>query len=88
MSADGVRPNPHNIAKIKLWPTPSNVTEVRQILGMGNYYRHFVKNYAKLVHPLTELTRKGVPFVWTPACKGAFEELKQTLIGSNIMAFP
>ena len=28
VSADGVRPNPHNIAKIKLWPTPSNVTEV------------------------------------------------------------
>ena len=88
VSADGVRPNPHNIAKIKLWPTPSNVTAVRQILGMGNYYRRFVKNYAKLVHPLTDLTRKGVPFIWTPACKGAFEELKQTLIGSNVMAFP
>ena len=55
---------------------------------MGNYYPRFVKNYAKLVHPLTDLTRKCVPFVWTPVCKGAFEELKQTLIGSNIKAFP
>ena len=87
MSADGIRPNPHNIAKLKLWPTPSNVKEVQQILGMGNNYHRFVKNYSKLVHPLTDLTRKGVPFVWTHACKGAFTKLKQTLIWSNIMVF-
>ena len=55
---------------------------------MGNYNCRFVKNYAKLVQPLTHLSRKGVPFIWTPACKGAFEELKHTLIGSNIMALP
>ena len=88
VSADGIKPNPHNIAKIKQWPKPSNVTEVRRILGMGNYYRRFVKDYAKLVSPLTHLTKKGVNFAWTPTCEEAFETLKQTLIGSNIMAYP
>ena len=68
VSADGVRPNPHNIAKIEQWPVPTNVTGVRQILGMGNYYRRFVKNYSALVRPLTDLTRKGVEFKWSAAC--------------------
>ena len=41
VSAVGIKPNPHNIARIKLWPIPENVTQVRQILGMGNYYIRF-----------------------------------------------
>ena len=88
VSADGVRPNPHNIAKIEQWPVPTNVTGVRQILGMGNYYRRFVKNYSALVRPLTDLTRKGVEFKWSAACIEAFNALKLALVGSEIMAYP
>lgn len=87
VSAEGIKPNPHNVSKIQQWPLPTNATEVRQILGMGNYYRRFVKKYSSLVRPLTELTRKGVAFQWTVACEEAFKALKQTLIGSDIMAY-
>ena len=88
VSAQGIKPNPHNVSKIQQWPIPTNVTGVRQILGLGNYYRRFVKNYSSLVRPLTELTRKGVDFKWTAACDEAFYALKQALIGTNIMAYP
>ena len=57
VSAEGIKPNPHSIAKIKLWPVPENVTEVCRILGMGNYKRRCVKDYAKVVRPMNELTK-------------------------------
>ena len=30
------------------WPTPQYVRDVRKFLGLANYYRHFVKNFAKV----------------------------------------
>lgn len=53
ISAEGVLPNPDNLATVKAWPIPKNVTQVRQILGLGSYYRHFFYGYSDLVRPLT-----------------------------------
>ena len=39
ISAKGVLPNPENLAKVKQWPVPTTPTQVRQILGLGSYYR-------------------------------------------------
>jgi len=61
------------------WPRPSNVTEVRTFLGMAGYYRHFVKDFAKIASPLTELLRKDHQFEWSPECEASFQELKQRL---------
>ena len=58
VSKDGVRPNPDNVEKLKLMPTPQNVTEVRQVLGLASYYRRFVQNFSKIAKPLIELTKK------------------------------
>ena len=88
VSAEGIKPNPHNIEKVKHWPKPKNATEVRRILGLGNYYRRVVQGYYKLVRPLTDLSRKGADFIWTSTCQHAFDSLKQALIGSDIMAYP
>ena len=51
VSKDGILPNPRNIQKLVDWPRPINVTQVRGIVGLGSYYRRFVKNFSKLVHP-------------------------------------
>ena len=57
VSQDGVSPDPDNIAKIANWPTPRNVHEVCSILGMGNYYCRFVKDFSQ-VQPLVALSEK------------------------------
>ena len=88
ISAEGVLPNPDNLAKIKQWPIPTNTTQVRQILGLGSYYRRFIKGYSDLVRPLTLLTHKDTPFVWSEECQQTFEILKERLMGSEIMAYP
>ena len=45
VSKNGISPNEDNVKKILQWPTPSNVTEVQQILGLGSYYRRFVPKF-------------------------------------------
>ena len=40
------------------WLVPKMVRNVRKFLGLANYYRQFVKDFAKLARPLNNLTRK------------------------------
>ena len=88
ISKDGVRPNPDNVDRIVKWLVPRNVTEVRAFLGMGNYYRRFIKDFAKKMQPLFELTKERHPFLWSSQCQEAFEALKKELAGPDIMACP
>ena len=47
ISAKGIEPDPGNVEKIVNWPAPKDVTGVHAILGMGNYYRKFIRDYSK-----------------------------------------
>ena len=50
-------------AKLKAvrdWSKPQNVRDIRSFLGFANYYRRFVKNFAGVAGPPTDLTRKNV----------------------------
>ena len=88
VNRDGVKPNPNNTAKIAQWKIPETVTQVRQFLGLCSYYRRFVKGFATIAKPLTELTQKNATLVWTEDCQKAFDNLKQQLLGKNITAYP
>jgi len=46
------------MAGVLNWPTPKTVRDVRKFLGLANYYRRFVKNFAKLARSLNNLMRK------------------------------
>jgi len=39
---------------------PRNVKDMQKFLGLANYYRQFVKDFARVVKPLYEMTRKDV----------------------------
>ena len=74
--------------KVKHYPTPTDVTSIRQFLGSASYYRHFVPNFARIASPLHSLTCKNTNFVWTEACEAAFCELKRALVSGPILAYP
>ena len=40
------------------WPAPRNVKEVQKFLGLANYYRRFIKDFARIAALLHELVRK------------------------------
>ena len=76
ISKEGIYVDPAKIAMVVDWPRPSNVAEVRRILGMAGYYRRFVKDFSKIASPLTQLLRKDRQFKWTTDCETRFQELK------------
>ena len=85
---DGLHPNPAKIQCVQDWPVPQNVKDVQSFLGLANYYRRFVKDFAKIGTPLTQLTRKDVPFVWSDACDEAFRSLKRALVTAPVLRLP
>ena len=76
VNQNGIKPNPHNTDKIAKWQVPETVTQVRQFLGLCSYYRRFVKGFATIAKPLTDLTHKNATLVWTEECQKAFDTLK------------
>ena len=70
------------------WERPTSVTEIRSFLGLTNYYRRFIKGFSHISLPLTKLTRKDAPFVWTVDCEKSFQELKRKLILTPILVLP
>jgi hypothetical protein len=46
------------------WPRLTAVTEVQPFLGMANYHGRFIRDFARVSAPLSELTKKVVPFEW------------------------
>ena len=67
---------------------PTTVKEVRSFLGLTGYYRQLIPNYADLTFPISELTKKHQPFVWSPECNEAFEKLKELLSQEPVLAHP
>ncbi|KAL0536812.1 hypothetical protein IC582_025774 [Cucumis melo] len=88
VSKAGVSVDPAKIEAVTGWTRPSTVSEVRSFLGLAVYYRRFVENFSRIATPLTQLTRKGAPFVWSKACEDSFQNLKQKLVTAPVLTVP
>ncbi|KAL0560443.1 hypothetical protein IC582_000848 [Cucumis melo] len=88
VSKAGVSVDPAKIEAVTGWTRPSTVSEVRSFLGLAGYYRRFVENFSRIATPLTQLTRKGAPFVWSKACEDNFQNLKQKLVTAPVLTVP
>ncbi|KAE9269276.1 hypothetical protein PR003_g31194, partial [Phytophthora rubi] len=83
---NGVRPDPGKVRVINEWPTPSNVKELGQFLGLATYLCKYVSNYAGKIRPLSQLLKKDAAWVWTADCQQAFDAVKQGLTEAPILA--
>ncbi|XP_020081265.1 uncharacterized protein LOC109704890 [Ananas comosus] len=87
-SKGGALVDPRKVEAIKDWPRPTNVMEVRSFVDLAGYYRRFVEGFSKIVIPLTHLTQKGTKFVWNDECDRSFQELKERLTTTPVLALP
>ena len=76
LSADGVSPDPGKVKAIRELPAPTNVPELRRVIGMINYLGKFIPNLAGEILPMTELLKSDR--VWTFSARGLHQSKRET----------
>ena len=88
VSANGITPDPQKVTAVLHFPQPTEAKPLRQFLGLTNYYRKFIHNYASIAEPLHQALKGHKKFQWTPSCQQAFDFLKSKLTSPPILGYP
>ena len=88
VSGKGITPVPEKLACIKEMPPPKTPKEIKQFLGLVGYYQKFIPRFSDVARPLNVLTRKDIPFEWTPIYQESFELLKTSLMTEPVLTYP
>ena len=62
LSENGVSASTVKVKAVREYRTPTNVRDVRALLGLCSFYRRLVPNFAQISKPLTTLTIKDQKF--------------------------
>lgn len=84
VSGQWIKMDKHKIQVVLECPTPTNVKQFRGFLGLTRYYRRFIKSYAPIASPLTDLLRKD-NFSWSPWAQSSFLTLKQATTSTSML---
>ena len=89
ISNEGICPDPTKVSTISNFAPPTDAKQLKQFLGLSNYYRKYIQGYADIAEPLYKLLRKSSSgFCWNAQCQSAFDTLRQKLITPPILAYP
>ena len=88
VNTDGISMDPKKVHAIQAMLPPTTVKQVQQFLGICNYYRRFIADFAKISQPIAELVKLDTPFIWSPQCQSAFVLLKSLLLEFPILRQP
>src|SRR6266540_3421218 len=88
IGVNGIKPDDHNLKKIREAQPPQNKHQLRGFLGLAQYYRNFIKWFSTIARPLFTLLKKNTPFEWTVSQQTAFDILKRKLTEKPILAHP
>ena len=88
ITEQGIIPSEKKVQAVLEYPVPHNAKTVRSWLGLTNYFRRFIPDYASLAAPLNELTKPTSKFKWGNVEQEAFQTLKSLLVSPPILAHP
>ena len=91
LTEDGILPGKDKLKAVANAMAPTSVQEIRQFLGLCNFFRTHVKNFAQVASPLTCLTKKECKWKKGPLpeeAEKAFQELKSALVSEPVMDYP
>ena len=91
LTPNGIFPGRDKLQAIKNSKPPTDVKMVRSFIGLCNFFRTHIKNFATISQPLTKLTRKYSNFkggTLPPEAMRAFLQLKLALTSDPVVAYP
>lgn len=87
ITQEGVKTEPKKVQAIINWPPPKNIIDVRRFLGATRFLYCFIRQYAHIVAPLSDLTKKDT-FAWGKPMEKAFQTLKNAMITTLVHTTP
>ena len=88
ISSEGIKMDPQKISAILDWPVPADKKGIQRFVGFANFYRKFIKGFSAIIAPITQLTKQGTRFHWSPEAQGAFEALKELFTSAPVLGHP
>ena len=83
-----IKPQAKKVQALHNMATPRTRKELRSFLGLVNYYRDMTVRRSHIIAPLTKLTSKKVPFVWTDVHQKAYDKIKMVLSKETLLRYP
>ena len=81
--------DPTKLKGIAEWPEKlTTLKQVRQFLGVVGYHQPWIEGFAHIAHPLTNLQKKDVPFIWDDKCENAVRTLKHRVTSDPVLWQP
>ncbi|GBG79365.1 hypothetical protein CBR_g29513 [Chara braunii] len=86
VTPQGIRPLADKIEALRVWPEPTNTTDVRSFMGLAGYYQRFITGYSRIAAPMTRLQSPKVPFVFDDDARRSFQALKTTMLMAPVLS--
>ena len=85
-----MRPTQAKVSKILDIATPKTKKQVRALIGLTSYYRRYMDNFAHIIAPLADLTKKDKPTKvrWSEECQQSLDSIKKLLSSSPVIILP
>jgi hypothetical protein len=84
----GIQPVHDKVEAFLKIKAPITRKELRQFIGIVNYYRNMWFRRSELLVPLTSLTSSKVKFEWLPSHQQAFDKIKKVIETEVFLAYP
>jgi hypothetical protein len=91
LTPEGIKPGEAKLKAIKLAKAPTDVKSIRSFVGLCNFFRNHIQNFAITAAPLFKLTGQDSGYLQRPlpnAAKEAFQALQMQLSQEQTLAFP
>ena len=92
VDSTGIRPRAEKVQVIRDFPQPTTQRQLREFLGLINFYRRFIPNCANILHPLNSLLkhtkRPSDSLEWTDNTTTAFSSIKSALADASLLVHP
>ncbi|MBW0530118.1 hypothetical protein O181_069833, partial [Austropuccinia psidii MF-1] len=86
VSSEGLKMDQEKFQQILNWPHPRNLKALQSFLGFANFYRHFIKNYAKKISSLTSFLKRDSCFPLNEEALDQFHQLKEAFTTAPILS--
>lgn len=80
-----VQPSKEKTEAVTRYPEPKSLKQLHSFVGLTSYFRKYIKDYALIAKPLTDLLKKGINFQFNDIQRDSFMKLKSALAASPVL---